>query len=193
MGTLIDGSFPHTFEECIDQLKQTSITFMDTWDSESPGDRDKAGEASGKAMAAFDHIVNEIFRARDKLINSQLYCGSELKELLEEKIDSAKLLSPVTREQQIELSRREQGGADLPLNGEGEGETETICMQTLLNKIKHRIPDLTNFRIEEIVESGVQQHFFLISVDGFHNQPCSIVEFIVADFYIHCSKIAPHI
>ena len=128
-------------------------------------------------MLHLDHIVNEILRIRDSLKENHQYRNSPLKIQLE--INQGTIVEPVTRDQQERLIEVGPGNAFLPLIG------KQLKMERLLNKIKHRSHDFSNFRIESNT-----QHFFIISVDQFKNHRASIIEFSVGNFCSHCLTIA---
>ncbi|ACT12669.1 MULTISPECIES: hypothetical protein [Pectobacterium] len=165
-----------SIKESIYQLKCKSTLFLDAWEK-SPQDLECAGRESEEAMRHLDHIVNEIMRYRDHLQSDNSYVGSSLETHLN--ITRALSVSPVTRLDQTSISGLGPGNGVLPSPG------IPITMEKLLNKIKHRRTDSSNFRVESF-----GKHIFLIGVDKSNRQPDSIVEFVVKDFCDHCSDIA---
>ncbi|MCK0538034.1 hypothetical protein [Alcanivorax quisquiliarum] len=162
--------------ESIYQLENTSVVFLNAWQRVTP-DFQRAARASQEAMLHLDHIVNEIMRNRDQLQADGTYAGSQLESQLN--IPRAVSVSPVTRTEQDDLASQGPGNGVLPSAG------SFISMEKLLNKIKHRRTNSSNFRVGA---SG--EHIFLIGVDKPNRQPDSIVEFVVGDFCQHCSDIA---
>lgn len=166
---------PQSIEESLYQLENTSIVFLSAW-IRMPQDLNRAARASSEAMAHLDHIVNEILRVRDYQKALGIYTSSPLEAQLN--IDSAISASPVSREQQTALSQLGPGYGRLPFFG------QPISLEKLLNKIKHRRPDIANFRV-----SNSGEHYFIIAIDKLNQQPDSIVEFIVGDFCNNCRNV----
>jgi len=171
------GGPPQSVEESIYQLENASVIFLTAW-QRTPKDFARASRASEEAMMHLDHIVNEILRARDHLKGAGAYANSALESQLN--INRALWVNPVTRAQQQALVQQGPGNGQLPSVG------SPLAMEKLLNKIKHRRPGDTNFRVGA---SG--EHLFLVAADTPRQQPDSIVEFIVGEFCSHCSAIAP--
>ncbi|EKN3986140.1 hypothetical protein ACS90Y_003824 [Yersinia enterocolitica] len=167
---------PPSIKESIYRLKSSSFLFQNAW-VQSPQDLECAERESVEAMLHLDHIVNEIMRFRDQLQSDNNYTGSSLETHLN--ITSALSVSPVTRLEQTSLSGLLPGNGVLPREG------VSITMEKLLNKIKHRRTDSSNFRIESFGE-----HIFLIGVDKPNHQPDSIVEFDVNVFCKYCGDIS---
>lgn len=92
---------------------------------------------------------------------------------------SALSVSPVTRLEQTSLSGLLAGNGVLPSQG------VPITMEKLLNKIKHRRTDSSNFII-----GSCGEHIFLIGFDKINCQSDSIVEFDVSVFCKYCGDIA---
>lgn len=170
------NSSPGSIKESIFQLENCSVIFLNAW-QRTPPDIARASRASDEAMTHLDHVVNEILGVRDDLKSKNAYSGSQLEMHLN--LDRAKIASPVTRVQQQALITEGAGNGTLPV------PNSPLKMEHLLNKIKHRRRDLSNFRIEPLGE-----HIFVISVDKPSHQPDSIVEFTVRDFCTYCSAIA---
>lgn len=170
------SSSPPSIDESIYELKNTSIIFLNAWQS-TPQDLRRAAIVSQKAMLHLDHIVNEIMRARDQMQSDCCYAGSHLESQLN--ITRASSASPVTRAQQDALFALNPGSGVLPFSG------GALSMEKLLNKIKHRRVNSVNFRVGA---SG--EHIFLVGADKPNRQPDSIVEFVIDDFCRHCSDIA---
>ncbi|MCE8043420.1 hypothetical protein HOP60_14800 [Halomonas daqingensis] len=171
-----NGTSIQSVPESIYQLENSSVIFVSAW-QRTPPDFRRAARASEEAMAHLDHIVNEILRARDHAKSDGSYSGSQLETELN--INVALLSSPVNRGQQVALAQAGPGNGVLPSAG------NPLSMEKLLNKIKHRRHDYSNFRIDA---SG--GHVFMIAVDKPNQQPDSIVEFPVQGFCDHCSVIA---
>lgn len=169
-------SSPQSIGESIYQLENTSVIFLSAWQRTTP-DFQRAARASQEAMLHLDHIVNEIMRNRDQLQADGTYTGSKLESQLN--ISRAVSVSPVTRAEQDNLATQGPGNGALPSAG------SFISMEKLLNKIKHRRTNSSNFRIGS---SG--EHIFIIGVDKPNRQPDAIVEFVVGEFCKHCFNIA---
>lgn len=170
------SSPPPSIGESIYQLENASVVFLSAWRS-TPRDVQRAARASQEAMRHLDHIVNEIMRARDQMQSDGSYTGSPLESQLN--ITRASSVSPVTRAEQDALYAQGPGNGMLPFAG------SPLTMEKLLNKIKHRRTNSTNFRISP---SG--EHIFLVGVDNPSRQPDSIVEFVVGGFCKHCHEVA---
>ncbi|NEZ54225.1 hypothetical protein DXZ20_00585 [Leptolyngbyaceae cyanobacterium CCMR0081] len=160
----------------IQQLEDSSAVFLDAW-QRNPPELDQASDASMEAMVHLDHIVNDILRARDDAKTIGNFKGSDLAQELRKFCGLAS--SSVTRAQQEALVTVGPGNGSLPFKG------QPLKMERLLNKIKHRISDLSNFRV-----GNKGEHIFVISVNKPNHQPDSIVEFIIGDFCSHCSRIS---
>jgi hypothetical protein len=171
-----NSNSPHSLEESIYQLENTSVIFLDAW-QRIPPDTHRAARVSAEAMVLLDHIVNEILRGRDQLKASKSYSGSPLETQLN--IDRGLMVMPVTRAQQSALVAQGPGNGMLPNPG------SPLSMERLLNKIKHRRKDIANFRVGP---SG--EHIFVIAVDAPNQKPESLVEFVVNEFCHHCSLIS---
>lgn len=167
---------PPFIKESIYKLKNSSTLFKDAW-VKSPQDLECAERESKEAMLHLDHIVNEIMRLRDQLRSCGRYAGSTLEAHLN--ITSALSVSPVTRLEQTSISELLAGYGVLPSQG------IPITMEKLLNKIKHRRTDSSNFRI-----GGDGEHILLIGIDKPNSLPDSIVEFDVNLFCRYCDGIA---
>ncbi|WP_460928824.1 hypothetical protein [Pseudomonas sp. MC6] len=164
---------PPSIGECIYQLENTSVVFLNAWERM---DIQRAARASQEAMQYLDHVVNEIMRARDQMKSDSCYIGSLLEAQLN--IPRALSASPVSRVQQDDLSKG-PGNGGLPFSG------SALSLEKLLNKIKHRRLSSSNFRI------GINgEHIFIVGVDKPDRLPDSIVEFVVSDFCKHCSDVA---
>lgn len=172
------ASSPSSIKESIYKLQNCSILFLASWRSVNP-DLERAARVSSEAMACLDHIVNELLRARDQSKALKMYKGSQLQAGLSGLCGLS--VSPVTRTQQLALSSAGPGNGLIP------GAGVALTMDRLLNKIKHRRPINTNFRIDQ-----AGQHFFIVAVDKPNHQPDSIVEFSVADFCLQCTSIAQY-
>ena len=171
-----NGNSSQSFNDAIYQLENTSILFLNAWLS-SPQDFQRAGRASLEAMLCLDHIVSEIMRRRDELKGDNNYSGPPLENQLN--IMRATSASPVTRIQQDSLAAQGAGNGQLPHPG------TPLTMERLLNKIKHRRPGSTNFRV-----GSAGEHIFIVGADDQRQRPDSIVEFIVGEFCQHCNDIS---
>ena len=129
-------------------------------------------------MLSFDHIIGEILRLRDENRNDPEYSNSALKELLD--FNNVGKMSPVsTINEQHALVKAGAGNGQLPPGG------VALSFERILTKVKHRKPTEINFRIE-----NESKHFFLAAIDHLRGgRPDCIIEFCVADFVEHCTKI----
>jgi hypothetical protein len=130
-------------------------------------------------MEHLDHIVNEILRARDTRRSNGTYSGSQLETALT--VTQGLMTSPVTAAQQQAMIDAGPGQGQLP------GQPVDITLEKLLNKIKHRHHQSTNFRIQD------RRHVFVINVDKQNNTPDSIAEFDVRDFCTQCKTVAQYL
>ncbi|MCG9699487.1 hypothetical protein L1D19_04995 [Vibrio natriegens] len=169
------SSSPQSVSESIFQLENCSTIFMNSW-TRAPRDLRRAGRVSEEAMVHLDHIVNEIMRSRDALKADNTYDGSSLQSQLDRLIGLS--CAPVSRAQQLDIASCGPGNAELPSSG------VPIKLEYLLNKIKHRRRNASNFRIDF---SGA--HIFIIAVDKPNQTPDSIVEFSVLEFCEYCDAV----
>jgi hypothetical protein len=172
------SSGPQSIDKALYELENTSVLFREAW-QRVPPDFDRAARVSANAMEHLDHIVNEILRARDTRMAKGGYSGSQLETELN--IMRGFMTSPVTVPQQQSMVAAGPGQGQLP------GQPSPITLEKLLNKIKHRHHQSTNFRIQ----SG--RHIFVINVDKPNKKPDSISEFDVIDFCGHCASAAKYL
>ena len=165
---------PHDIGDAIETLNASSKIFTANWET----DFNEAGRASQQAMLCFDHIVGEILRQRDEQRNNPEYLNSTFKELLD--FNKVGKMSPVsTIDEQQALTKSGAGNGKLP-----PGEVP-LSFEKILTKIKHRKPEVINFRVE-----NKSKHFFLAAINHLRGgNPDCIIEFCVADFIEHCVKI----
>ncbi|PPU56071.1 hypothetical protein XcodCFBP4690_21830 [Xanthomonas codiaei] len=169
---------PSSIGESIYQLENCSVLFLAAWQKVCP-DLVRAARVSSEAMAHLDHIVNVVLRARDDSKAANTYAGSQLEAGLNGQCGLS--VVSVTRAQQQALP------AAGPGNGVVPGTGAALTLERLLNKIKHRRPNDSNFRVDQ---SG--QHIFVVAVDKPNHQPDSIVEFPVKEFCVQCARIAQY-
>ena len=93
-------------------------------------------------------------------------------------------IAGVTLEDQLRVVEVGPGNARLPTN---VGTPVTLTLHRLMNKIKHRNSQLTNFRIE------AQRHIFLICPENSDGTPEGISEFDVVTFCEQCKVAASEI
>ena len=165
---------PHDMDKAIETLAASSKIFTTNWKTNFH----EAGRASQQAMLSFDHIIGEILRHRDEHRNSLDYSSSGLKKLLD--FDGVGKMSKVsTADQQHALTTSGPG------NGKLHPGEVPLSFEKTIAKIKHRKPEIMNFR----VENG-PKHIFLAAVDRLRGGgPDCIIEFCVSDFVEHCVKI----
>lgn len=176
--TIAPISGPQSIEESLYELENTSILFCEAW-QRVPPDFVRASKVSAKAMKHLDHVVNEILRARDTRMARGTYSGSQLETELN--IIRGQVFSPVTAVQQQAMIAAGPGNGQLPGGG------VQITLERLLNKVKHRHHQSSNFRIQD------GRHIFVINVDKSNKTPGSIAEFDVSDFCHHCGQVAMYL
>lgn len=166
-----------TLNEAINNLHDASALFVIGY---TRNNATQAERATHVAMMAFDFIVGEIMRSRDRCKANSSYNNSSFKAEMD--IAVAEMVRPVTETEHIALRVAGAGNGRLPTNC---GTPISISAEMVLNKIKHRHPDYMNFRIQN------GKHIFVICpVKTNGSGPDSVVEFDVEDFCERCRKIA---
>ena len=173
----IPNAPPPSLGETINSLQDASALFMIAF---RRGDGDQINRATSIAMRAFDFIVGEIMRTRDRQKADGVYTGSCLE--AEMNVIVGKMVSPVTRNDQIAVRSAGPGNGRLPAN---VGVTVDISIEKTLNKIKHRHPTIANFRIQG------DRHIFVICPDKPGGSgPDSVVEFDVDQLCNQCRRLS---
>ncbi|QHG70160.1 hypothetical protein [Ensifer adhaerens] len=164
---------PISVPEALDDLRDASTLFAYAW---SKNDIEQAARASKNAPKLFDFIISSLMRARDDLTSGATTTPNPAY-LASLRVVTGKMATPVTRADQEAVVRAGHGNGHLP------GHTPIIdaTLEQVLNKVKHQIARLQNFRV-----SG-GQHFMLISADK-HGNPDCVLEFDVVDFCIKCGN-----
>lgn len=172
--TGLSSSSNSTLPQMITQIRDSSALFCAAWTTHN---RSQAERASKEAMYAFDFICNAFLRARDDAKNHGRLTGP-LARFMNKKI--GRLASPVTRAEQ-------QANAGQPNNwGNGNLPTQVNVptqppFDVVLNKIKHRTEQYSNFRIVN------NRHILVVAGDLNHN-PNYILEFDVIEFCDICDS-----
>ncbi|OTG93580.1 hypothetical protein B9T24_14000 [Acinetobacter sp. ANC 4654] len=168
----------NTIEEAIKELEVASVSFHSFWQEEN---LDDCYKQSNIAFQKIDFIVNEVMRRRDDLKRSQSYENSSFKKCIQEK--SGYIFLNASRAEMEKLSLITKGNAALPAPIRSIVIDE-LEYEKLLNKIKHRNENQVDFRFDD------QNHILVFGVDGYKNQPQSIVEVNITNFCNLSRKIA---
>jgi len=170
----LTNSSPPNVPQQITRLRDASTLFCAAW---SKDDIAQAQRASAEAMTAFDHICNAFLRAKDDAKSHGTYSGSALEIHMNKNLGL--LVSPVTREEQQANVEGPQplGNGRLP---ERAGPIQPAAFHVALNKIKHRVGQLSNFRIE------AARHIMVVAGD-FNQRPDYMFEFDVIEFCDQCN------
>ena len=160
----------------INGLQDASALFVSAY---KRNDASQADRATNIAVRAFDFIVGEIMRDRDRQKANGIYENSAFKTEMNAVI--GRMIAPVTRSEHIAVRAAGPGNGQLPSN---LGTVVNISIERTLNKIKHRHPDYANFRIQN------ERHIFIICPDKPNGGgPDSVVEFDVEDFCNQCRMV----
>ncbi|KAA8735542.1 hypothetical protein F4V57_01740 [Acinetobacter qingfengensis] len=164
-----------TLDDAIELLNQASIDFKLFWQS-----RDNEGcyVTSQIAIKNFDYIINEIVRERDALsLSANAQYAQDYRDILD--VHIGEVDENITPQDFQDLTIQ-PGNARIRVGK----ITKPISLNKLLNKMKHRIPNCLNFRIEN------GDHILVIGADAFLRQPECIVEFKVEKFCSESQKIS---
>lgn len=169
---LVRANFPPTsVPEALNDLRDASTLFAYAW---AKNDIEQAARASRNAPQLFDFIISSLMRARDDLISGAAGTPNPAY-LASLRVVAGKMATPVTRADQEGVVRAGHGNGHLP----GHVPTTDATLEQVLNKVKHQIARMQNFRV-----SG-GQHFMLIAADKNQNPDC-VLEFDVAEFCDKC-------
>jgi hypothetical protein len=166
---------PSNLPEAIANLEDASTLFLRRWQR---GDFNRAGEVSKRAMELLDFISNEFLRAKVKRKGSNTYSGSQFEGTMS--ILCATGVTNVTEQEHLDVVLVGAGNGALPASG----IHIQINLDRLLNKIKHRKPQIANFR------SDNGRHIFVICPDKTEGGAEGIYEFDVETFCLLCSNAA---
>jgi hypothetical protein len=168
----LNGATPSNLPTAIDDLEDASMIFLSRWNR---GDILRAGEISKNAMTLFDFITNELLREMVERKGSGNYVGTRFE--TEMSRSCGRGVTGATLADQQGVVRAGPGNGKLPVSLD---LVTGPSLQQLLNKVKHRNPNLMNFRID------TEEHIFVICTDHTYGGPEGIYEFKVSEFCGHC-------
>lgn len=171
-----NAASPSSLPNALGDLEDASTIFLKRW---TRGDHQRAGDVSAGAMLLFDFIANELLREQVKRKGLGSYSGSlfagEMAATCGTGVTGASLAD------QIAVVQAGAGNGRLPTH---LGVPKPLALAKLLNKVKHRNPNLMNFR----VDNG--SHVFLICPENTDGGPEGIYEFVVSEFCGLCRQAA---
>lgn len=170
------GSTPSNLPEAIGNLEDTSLVFMSRWNK---GDLQRAGDVSKQAMALLDFIANELLREEVYRKGASAYSGTPF--AIEMARSCGQGVTGTTLADQCDMVQAGPGNGQVPMH---LGPVSNPSLHRLLNKVKHRNPDLMNFRI------NAGKHIFIICSDQTGGGAEGIYEFDVAEFCSRCRTAA---
>lgn len=172
----INSASPSNLPDAISDLEDTSTIFHRRW---TEGDYQRAGDVSKKAMALFDFITNELLREQVKRKGLGTYLNSAFSRTMDTPCGSG--VTGASQTDQEAMVRCGPGNGILPLH---LGNPRSLTLSRLLNKIKHRNPQLMNFRFDN------GDHIFIICPEVTGGGAEGIYEFSVAQFCDACRQAA---
>lgn len=128
------GNAPKTLAESILQVKDLSVVFSQSW---LLNKRDDAQNTSEQAFQLLDHIQNELLRHRDERKN---LIDSSLKVALNAIV--GQLLDPANSNDKEFFRGLAIGEGLMPRDA-----SDTLTLETALNKLKHRSTSSVNFTV----------------------------------------------
>lgn len=177
----LNRSTPSNLPEAIAELEEASLIFLNRWIN---GENQRAGEVSKKAMTLLDFIANELLRAEVDRKGAGTYAGTPFEAVMTS--PCGKGVTGVSQADQMCMVQAGPGNGSLPthLGRAHLRPVPSLCLQQLLNKVKHRNPNLMNFRI------SAGKHIFVICPDKTGGGAEGIYEFDVAEFCSQCRVAA---
>lgn len=172
----LHGATPSNLPTAIDDLEDASMVFLSRWNR---GDLLRAGEVSKNAMTLFDFITNELLREMVDRKGSASYVGTPFE--AEMSRPCGRGVTGATLADQQGVVQAGPGNGQLPMS---LGLAPDPSLQQLLNKVKHRNPNLMNFRID------AEEHILVICTDQTHGGSEGVYEFKVSEFCSRCRMAA---
>ncbi|MBY0583395.1 MAG: hypothetical protein K2P68_10835 [Sphingomonas sp.] len=161
--------------KAIDDLEDASHTFVRRW---AQGSLPRAQELSDEAMVLLDFIANELLRRQVERKGLSNFTGSAFETALSEACGRGAKATIADQKAMVEVG---PGTGLIAASLEGPS---TFNLGQMLNKIKHRNPSLTNFRIDE------GRHIFVVCTEHTAGGAEGIYEFDVVKFCQACKNAA---
>lgn len=163
---------PSNLPKAIDDFEDASHTFSRRWSEQSLA---RAGDISKEAMVLLDFIVNEILRLQVERKGHGTYTGSAFATALS--VSCGCGTTGATLADQQAMVQQGAGNGTIP---SCLGLTSDLSLGRMLNKIKHRNPNLINFRID------AGRHIFVVCTEHTGGGAEGIYELDVVDFCLAC-------
>lgn len=166
---------PSNLPKAIDDLEDTSHTFVRRWSEQAFG---RAGDVSETAMVLLDFIVNELLRRQVERKGLGTYTGSPFAIALSAPCGRGATGATLANQQAMVQVGAGAGAIPACLGG-----LSTLDLGRMLNKIKHRNPLLMNFRID------AGRHIFVVCTEHTAGGAEGVYEFDVVDFCQACKSV----
>jgi hypothetical protein len=174
-----NAATPSNLPKAITALEDASTIFADRW---AKGNFQHAGDVSNNAMTLLNFITNELLRVEVARKGAGSYVGTPFS------IEMARLhglgVTNATINDHLATVQAGAGNGILPTH---LGTPLSLKFNKLLNKVKHRNPNLMNFRFE----GG--KHIFVVCADHTSGGAEGVYEFDVAEFCSHCRTVTANI
>ncbi len=163
---------PSSLPDAIGTLEDASTVFLNRW---RKGELQRAGDVSKEAMVVLDFIAAELLREKVKRKGLGTYANSQFASKMSALCGIGVTGASLADQRNMVLAGAGNGRVPPHL-----GTPMTLRLFQLLNKVKHRSPQLMNFRIDN------GSHIFVICPEDTGGGAEGIYEFGVEEFCKKC-------